>query len=233
MGMTANPSVPMKMIISAMMKPYLKPAVICFTAVVLVGCQGPGYQKSDSVALNSQTAATLVQGELRDLELATNTLHELVNQPAADAKPQFVRFSQAVDRLSASSKSAAERVKSVARNRAGYFEVWDKEILTLKDEEVRRRSQARREEAGKQFTATVRQSLEAQDSVQPVIGYLSDIRKALSTDLTRNGLASMQPLLPRAGELAGKAQTELNKLAVELDALSARMASYRVLDVKQ
>jgi len=222
----------MKILNGSNLKMGLKLVVAGSVLLVVAGCQGPVYQKSDSVALNSQTVANLVQGELRDLELATNALHELVNRPDADAKPQYVRFSQAVDRLSASSKSATERVKSLGRNRAAYFEVWDKEILAIKDEEIRRRSQARREEAGKQFTATVRQSLESQDSMQPVLNYLGDIRKALSTDLTRSGLASIQPLLPRANELANNARIELDKLAVELDALSARMASYRVLDGK-
>jgi hypothetical protein len=182
--------------------------------------------------LNSQTASVHVQGVIRDLDLATNTLHELLNEPAADAKPQFLRFSQAVDRLRDSSKSSSERVKNLWRNRTPYFEAWDKELLAIKDEEVRKRSQARREEARTLFEATIRQSFEAHDSVRPVVAFLDDIRNALSTDLTQKGLASMQPLLGRAGELTGHAQGKLGRLATDLDSLSARMASYRVLEGK-
>jgi hypothetical protein len=223
----------MKMMIPANLKPWLMPALLGLAVLAVTGCQGPGYQKSDSVALNAQTAAVHVHGVLRDLDLATNTLHELVNQPATDAKPQFLRFSQALDRLSHSSKNSSERVKALGRNRTPYFEVWDKELLAIKDEEVRKRSQARRDEVRTQFDATIRQSLEAHDSVQPVVAFLSDVRTALSTDLTQKGLVSMQPLLGRAAELTGQAQGKLGKLATDLDSLSARMASYRVLEGKE
>jgi ABC-type transporter Mla subunit MlaD len=214
------------------LRPGLRSALLFVLAAGLAGCHGPGYRKSDVAAVNTQEAATDVQAEIRDLDLATSALSELVNQPAADAKPQFQRFSTALDQLSDSAKRAASSVERMGRKRTAYFEVWDKEIAAIKDEEVRRRSQSRREEVRQQFETVSRRSDETQKALQPGISYLSDIRKALSTDLTRNGLASMQPMVARANESAATARTSLTQLATDLDALSARTSSSRVLDAK-
>lgn len=222
----------MKMNISRMMKSCWKAAAPAVLAIILCGCFGPGYRRSDAAASDAQVASVQVLGVIRDLELATNTLQELVSQPAADAKPQYLRFSEAVNRLEHTSSHSLELVRTLGRNRAPYFQIWDKELAAIKDEEVRRRSQARRDEVRKQFDDAIRQSFEAHDSVQPLLAYLRDVRKAISTDLTFKGLASVQPLLARTGELSGQAKGRLGQLATDLDALGARLSSYRVQEGK-
>src|SRR6185503_16846056 len=163
-----------------------------------------------------------VKNEIRDLDLAIAALNELVSKPEADSRPQFLRFSVTVYQLSLSTKRAEDSIGRMWRKRAAYFEVWDKEILAIKDEEVRRKSEARREEVSQQFDAVIRRSNEAHDTMSPVISYLRDIRKALSTDLTRDGLASMKPLATHANESAHSAKKGLMQLAADLDVLSAR-----------
>jgi len=209
------------------------PASVLAVAVIgLAGCHTAGYQKSDVAAWNSEAAAAGVQAESRELEATLGALNELVNQPAADAKPQFLRFSAALDRLVVSTKRAERGVNRMWQKRAAYFQVWDKEIVALNDEEIRKRSQARKAEVSNQFDAASRQHDEAQKGLQSLIDYLQDIRKALSTDLTRQGLAAAQPSVTTANENGRKVQTALSQSATELDALGARTASFRVQEAK-
>ena len=158
-------------------------------------------------------------------------LNDLVNQPATDAKPQFLRFSKALDRLAASDKKAGKGANHLTRKRAEYFEVWDKEIAAIKDAEIRQSSEDRKAEVSKQFDTAIRAYDEARGSMRPLVDYLTDIRTALSADLTRQGLTAAQPSVANAKEKAAKAQSALTQSATELDTLSTRIASFRVHEV--
>ena len=173
-----------------------------------------------------------VQTESRELEATLASLNELVTQPAADAKPQFLKFSAALDRLNAAAAQAGGSVNRMWQKRSAYLETWDKEIATINDEEIRRVSQGRKTEVSNQFDSTARRYDDGQKQLQPLIRYLNDIRKALSTDLTREGLAAAQASVDRANEKAREVQNVLAQSAAELDTLSARTASFRVRDTK-
>ena len=210
----------------------IKQTLMAVAAACLVGCHTAGYKQSDAAALNAQTASEEVQVENKELEASLGALNQMVNQPAADAKPQFLRFSAALDRLAASARRAGGGVNRMWRRRSAYFQIWDKEIAGIADEEIRRASQSRKAEANQQFDHASRQYDQAQQQLWPLIGYLQDIRKSLSTDLTRQGLAAAQSSVGNANERARQVKTALDQLETELDTLSARTASFRVQDVK-
>jgi hypothetical protein len=200
--------------------------------VWLTGCQTAGYKKSDAAALNSQSAARCVQTESQELEATIGALNELVNQPATNAEPQFLKFDQALDRLVASAGSAESEVNGIRSKGAAYFAVWDKEIPAIQDPVTRSVSKAREADVRSQSDATLRACDETRTNVQPLIVYLQDIRKALSTDLTRNGLFAIKSSVVSANDRASLAQSALAQSAAELDTLSARTASFRVQEVK-
>ncbi len=102
----------------------------------------------------------------------------------------------------------------------------------MNDPEIRKRSLERRAEVSSQFDAASRRHDEARNAMQLLVGYLQDIRKALSTDLTRQGLTAVQPSVNNANESARKVQAALAQSATELDTLSARVSSFRVQDAK-
>jgi hypothetical protein len=196
------------------------------------GCATTGYQKSDLAAWNSQAAARAVQAESRELATTLEALNDLVNQPATDAKPQYLKFSTELDRLVDSTRRAEKEVNRMWSKRAAYFAVWEKEIPTIQDVATRRVSETRKAEVSHQFDAANRGYEEAQHNLQPLIAYLQDIRKALSTDLTRDGLAAIKPPVGQANERTQRVQAALAQSASDLDALSSRTASDRIQDLK-
>ena len=118
------------------------------------------------------------------------------------------------------------------QKRSAYLGIWDKEIAAIGDEQIRWVSQNRKAEVSNQFDSASSAYDEAQHQLNPLIDYLKDIRKSLSTDLTRQGLTAAQPSTSQASERARQAQSALAKSAAELDTLGARTASFRVQDVK-
>jgi len=103
-------------------------------AACLAGCHTTGYKQS-AAAWNSQTASAEVQAESRELEATLASLNELVNQPAADARPQFVKFSVALDQLASSARRSGSGVRRMWQKRLAYFAIWDKEIAAIGDEQ--------------------------------------------------------------------------------------------------
>ena len=206
----------------------IQASVLAAAAVWITGCDTVGYKKGDVVASNSEVAAAEVQTESRDLDATTKALNELVNQPATDAKPQFQQFSKALEQLVASANRAGGISSRMLRKRNEYFHAWDQEITTINDETIRKSSQDRKDAASVQFDNASHQFDEVQKNLQVLIGYLQDIRKALSTDLTRQGLTSIQPSVNSANEKARNLQTVLQQSAASLNAVSIQMSSFRV-----
>jgi hypothetical protein len=197
----------------------------CSTLALLTGCETDGFKKGDSAARSYRDASWEVQAESRTLDSTIASLNSLVNQPAADLKPQFERFDQCLYQL----EHAAERnehaaVRIAARN-AEYLDAWNKELSTMSFEAVRARSEARKTEVSGHFDAVNRRYSEARSTTEPLIDYLNDIRRALSTDLTPAGLESIKPIVSNANANARKVQEALGRLSTELASSSASMSS--------
>src|SRR5688572_2868549 len=65
----------------------------------VLGCRSTGYEKSDAAALSLNKAMVEVHVVTGDIETTLEMLGSLVNEPAADLKPQYEQFSAALDRL--------------------------------------------------------------------------------------------------------------------------------------
>ncbi len=207
-------------------------ASLILAVAVLGGCKSTGYVKSDSAAWQLQEAAGGVRGESRDIDATTGALNDLVNSPSGDLKVQFTRFSRALDRLDASSKKAGGKATHLEQKRTASFEVWDKQLGLINDEDLRKQSEARKAEVSSQYETTTRQYQQVQEALVPLIDLLKDIRKALSTDLTTAGLRSMQPNVNTVNDKARNVQAQLAQSATDLDALGAKMSSFAVQSAK-
>ena len=195
-------------------------AILCFA-----GCASTPYRKGDAAAVSLQDAASDVQGQSRALEVAMGTLDDLVNKPEPDLKPQFKRFSKAVDHLTAYARRNDRSEVRVSKKSAVYFEEWNKQLASMNYEVVRARSQARKDEVTKYFDSVDKRYHEAQDAMGPLLSYFYDVRKALDSDLTQSGIESIKPVVVKARENADKVQLALGHLTTELTASSARMSS--------
>jgi len=200
-------------------------AIIALAALCFAGCASNPYRKGDAAAVSLQNAASEVQGQSRALEVAMGTLDDLVNKPEPDLKPQFKRFSKAVNHLAAYASRNNRSEARVSKKSAVYFEEWNKQIATMNYEVVRARSQARKDEVTKYFDSVDKRYREAQDAMGPLLSYLYDVRKALDTDLTQRGVESIKPIAIKARENADKVQLALGRLTTELTDSGTRMSS--------
>jgi outer membrane murein-binding lipoprotein Lpp len=200
-------------------------SAVMLASALLAGCRSPGYVKSDTAAAHLQTAAGEVRGESKDIDAAMAALNDLVKRPTGDLKLQYRRFSEALDHLAAAASRAPARAASLKGKTAAYFETWDRELQGMSDDEIRKTSATRKAEVSAQCDITLQRYQQSEDALTPLLAYLNDIRKALSTDLTATGLQSAAESVMRAGERAATAQTGLAQSAGDLEAMGAKMSS--------
>jgi Protein of unknown function (DUF2959) len=191
----------------------------------LAGCASTPYHKGDAAAVSLQDASSEVQGQSRALEVTMGSLDDLVNKPEPDLKPQFKRFSKALDNLAGYSKRNDRSEARVRNKSADYFEAWDKQLTTMNYEAVRTRSQERKTEVTTYFDSVNKRYHEAQNAMGPLLSYLYDVRKALDADLTPSGVESIKPIVGKARENADKVQLALGRLTTELASSGAKMSS--------
>jgi len=195
------------------------------TTLCLAGCASTPYHKGDAAAVSLQDGASEVQGQSRALEVTIGSLDDLVNKPEPELKPQFKRFSKALDNLAAYEKRN-ERSQAHVRNKsADYLEAWNQELASMNYEAVRSHSQERKAEVTTHFDSVNRRYHDAQDAMGPLLSYLYDVRRALAADLTPNGLESIKPVVAKARENADRVQLALGRLTTELASSSAHMSS--------
>jgi hypothetical protein len=200
-------------------------AAVAVAGVWLAGCRTTVYRQGDRAAGSAQMAALEVQTQGQNLGAIMTTLSNLVYQPAADLKPQFQAFSSALDRLVAATQHGGMTGTHLVRSNAAFFAAWTKQLTTITNADVRSRSEARKKEVNDQFNAAHKQYAQAQGALCSLVDYLQDVRKALSMDLTANGLEAAKPLVSTASTDAGQVQTALAQARTELTALGTAMSS--------
>jgi hypothetical protein len=200
--------------------------VACLLGVmVLAGCKSAGYVKSDTTAWSLQEAAGAARVESRNLGETMAALNGLVGSTSGDLRLQLQRYSRALDQLGTAKKRGDGAASRFARRSTDYFQAWDKQLPSISDEQLRKESMARKADVMGQYQTTSREHQDAQNSLAALIGYLKDIQKALSADLTTGGLQSVRPSVSNANEMADKVQRQLTQSATDSDGLGVRMSS--------
>lgn len=202
----------------------------CLSGVLLAlagfcGCASNGYRKSDAVSRSLDGAATDVRSEAQAIDATVAALNDLVNQPATDLKPQFHRFSSALDRLEDAAAQAEKKRRHLEEKGERYFAAWDGQLGGINYGIIQEQSEKRFSEVTNRFYSINARYAEAQGVVRPLVRYFNDIRTALSVDLTTAGLESVKSIAGNAEQNSRKVQTELAGLADELATSGARMST--------
>jgi hypothetical protein len=203
----------------------MQASILSLAIVCGGGCRSHAYKKSDVAGKSLQSAAAEVQAKSRAIDVTLQALNNLVTQPAADLKPQFARFKNALDRLVVyAQRTDATRARMEQKN-TEYFDAWDKQVPAINFGIIREESEARKMEVTNRFHSIDSRYLDAQAVVWPLINYFRDIRTALSVDLTADGLAAVKGIVTNADQNARKVQSALGKLADELTTSGTGMLS--------
>jgi len=199
-----------------------------FTLAVVVGfitgCASDNYKQSANTAATlAQSSGMITKGNtLIDESLAD--LNDLVSNPYSDLRPQFKRFNNAVDELGESVKDVAGKAGEMKSQGKDYFARWDKESAQIQNEDIRTRSETRRNEVASRFDRISEQYDETRTAFRPFMSDLRDVQKFLSTDLTTDGLAAIKDSAAKATQDAVPVKEALGRLSDEFKSLGLSMS---------
>ena len=208
---------------------FHKTLYVCFAAALMMiwlnGCTSTGYQKGDVAATSMQRAAAEVQLEGRAMDQTMAALSELISQTNGDLKAPYKRYSESLDRVIALAQKTEDTGREMEQKNAAYLAEWDRQLAAIDYGHIHEISESRRTAVTNNLEAIRRRYQESQAAVQPLISYLLDIRRALSADLTVDGLEALKGVAQNANNNVAKVQTALDGLSHELTASSAGMSS--------
>lgn len=200
-------------------------ATFLLASLLGAGCASSGHKKGNQTAAHIQTAANHIAALPNGIDKTLTALGQLVNQPAADLRPQYKEFVYNLAVMEDAGKEIVDARIALGQEGKAYFAEWDAQLAQMKNEDIRARSQSRKHEVAQQLQAVKKSYAEAEVAYRPFISGLKDVQKYLSVDLTPGGLAAIKDTVTRAVADAGPLKTSLARLADDFRALGVAMSS--------
>ena len=153
------------------------------------------------------------------------SLNSLVGQPGTDLGTQYKQFVKEVKSTDKQAKKLRDRADKMNAQNGAYFEAWDKDLETIQNPDIRKRSEERRAAAFDSYKKidTVMQS--ANESLDPFLADLRDIQRYLGNDLTAAGIAAISDVVKKADANASTVQERIDAVVAEIDRVAAEMSS--------
>jgi hypothetical protein len=194
-------------------------------ALALAGCASSGYQKGTKTGANIQDAANRIGALSGRVDQTVAALNDLVGNPQPDLRPQFKTFSSQLAGMVSEAEDIASARSKMAANSKEFFAKWDEELALIRNEDIKARSQGRKEEVMQKLQAIKRSYAEAEMAFKPFLADLRDVEKFLSVDLTTGGIAAIKDTAANAAKDAGPLKASITKLGEDFKALGLSLSA--------
>lgn len=206
--------------------PTLAGIATCVLALWLsAGCASSGYEKGNRAAANIQTAANRIAAMPAAIEKTLASLDEIVSKPQSDLRPQYKAFVGNLSDMESAAKEIVDARMAVGERGKAYFADWDAQLAQIKNEDIKARSENRKNEVAEKLQSIKKSYAEAEVAYRPFMSELKDVQKYLSVDLTSGGVAAIKDTLAKAVADAEPLKASLTKLADDFKSLGLAMSS--------
>lgn len=202
--------------------------LIALTAIVALmagGCASSGYKKAGRTSTSLQKAAQDIDKSNAQLDVVLAGLSDLVSNPDADIRPQFKKCDSEMSKLESLAKKVSDDAAAMQSQGSAYFQQWDEELAKIQSEDIRSRSAERKSTVAAHFDRVRISYGQAKTAFEPLLSDLKDIRTALATDLTTEGLASVKSVVNKANQDAPPVRESLGKLAADFKELGVSLSA--------
>jgi len=190
--------------------------------VLAAGCAtgGQAREVTRTVTSMQRTREELARAQVQvdDVLAAMNqlTLAAPENLPSA-----FKTFTSQVSQTVSQEQAARRRADEMRERWREYIDSWEKEIDVLTTPELRARAAERRQAVRANYGRLRDMARAMDDAYQPFLGYLRDIQRALSLDLTPAGVQAAQPAFELARKSGADLKTQIAEFIAEIDRVMA------------
>jgi hypothetical protein len=170
--------------------------ILTIGLVTLLASVTQGSQEQLATSVRETRAEALQTSE--QLKATLGAITALTKQKEGDLRPAYQTFVGQVARTQAAAKVTATRVSWMSGDGRKYFTDWQKTIDGIANESLRKKAQKRLSAVQKDFDALQASLQLAGDKFMPFLSDLSDIQKALATDVTAGGVKAIRSTVKSA-----------------------------------
>jgi uncharacterized protein YhaN len=150
----------------------------------MIGCASTGPQqalKTTSSMRDTKDELLLTKAQVR----ATMTsLNSLVGESENDLRTQYAQYSKEVKSTDRQAKKLRDRADKMNAQSGAYFTTWEKNLETIQNPDIRKRSEERRAQAFDSYKKIDTAMQSANEAFDPFLSNLKDIQRYLGNDLT-------------------------------------------------
>lgn len=115
-------------------------------------------------------------------------LQDLIENPAADLRPQYSTFTKSLSGLKSSAEKIGNAADKMKEKGNEYFPEWKANLSAIQNEKLRKQIEKRNEKVLDQFKDIVDEFGKLKETYKPFVAKLDDIKTALDNDLTASGV---------------------------------------------
>jgi len=136
---------------------------------------------------HAETARTSQQ-----LKATLGAINELTKQKKGDLRPAYDAYCAEVAKTEAAATVTHTRVQWMAGDGRKYFQDWQNTVNGIANESLRKKALKRLDAAKSSYDKVEASMQEAGEKFRPFLSDLSDIQKALATDVTPGGVKAIR-----------------------------------------
>jgi hypothetical protein len=202
-------------------------AMLC--AVVMAGCAtSKGYNQADKTGEAINTVRNDVVNIKAAVDGSMKALDQLEATASTDPRKAYEAFAKSVDKVEKAGQTAQKNADDMREKGAAYFQQWETEIGSVKNEEIRQLAQQRRAKLQETFGNIKTAAQDAKQSFPPFLDNLKDLRTALGADLTVQGIDAAKGIFTKTKSSGVELQKHLDKLVAELNSVVAAITAAKV-----
>jgi hypothetical protein len=159
---------------------------------------------SATQASQEQLATSIKEGHreatrtAEQLKATLSALNALTAQKKGDLRPAYNAFCAEIPRTEAAAAWTRTHMQWMAGDGRQYFKDWQKTIDGIANESLRKKAQKRMDAVRKSFDNVEASLRQAGEKFRPFLSDLTDIQKALATDVTAGGVKAIKSTVSSA-----------------------------------
>jgi hypothetical protein len=152
----------------------------------------------EQLAKSIQDAHLETMRTVEQLKSTLGALNELTAQKKGDLRPAYNAFCAEVPKTEAAAAHTRTRVQWMAGDGLKYFKDWQDTINGIANQSLRKKAQKRMDAVKQSYDKVEASLVQAGDKFRPFLSDLSDIQKALATDVTAGGVKAIKSTVSSA-----------------------------------
>jgi hypothetical protein len=202
-----------------MNKPIL--ITIGLTALLASATQASQEQLAKSIReAHQETART--SGQLKS---ALSALNGLTKQTKGDLRPAYTTYCAEVTNTYSAAAWTSTRVRWMGSDGRKYFQDWQTTVSGIANESLRKKAQKRLDTVLKSYGKIEVSLQQAAEKFKPFLSDLSDIQKALATDVTAGGVKAIRGTVKNANWTHQSVDQAVNAALKEMDTMEKALSS--------